>query len=368
MFSFTNDAGDIESVTAGNGLSGGGSSGAVTLDLDFSELDDMTGTMDATDEFIILDSGTGEKRKAANEIGLSIFNNDSGFTTNVGDITGVTAGTGLSGGGSSGAVSLALSHLGLESLSDPDDDRILFWDDSAGTTAFLDMGTGLQISGTTQSVNMGAFDTDNLSEGSTNLYYTDARAQAVSINNLSEDSSPQLGGNLDVNGHNILYGDGEKAKFGDGPDLEISMMVITVISTDVGTGSIFIRSGTTYITNANGTKTSIATNCSAGQSIYYNNNVTLETVDGGAKVTGNLEVTGDFVTADTDNLSEGSQLIYITQLLEQIVPIDARVTNSFVDALNVDADTVDGLEATQFLRSDAADTHSGTIIQMQIIA
>ena len=74
----------------------------------------------------------------------------------------------------SGAVSLALSHLGLESLS-TDDDRILFWDDSAGTTAFLDMGTGLQISGTTQSVNMGAFDTDNLSEGSTNLYYTDAR-------------------------------------------------------------------------------------------------------------------------------------------------------------------------------------------------
>ena len=37
----------------------------------------MTGTMDNTDEFIILDSGTGEKRKAANEIGLSIFNNDS---------------------------------------------------------------------------------------------------------------------------------------------------------------------------------------------------------------------------------------------------------------------------------------------------
>ena len=67
----------------------------------------MTGTMDATDEFIILDSGTGEKRKAANEIGLSIFNNDSGFTTNVGDITNVAvSGTGLSGGGSSGAVTI----------------------------------------------------------------------------------------------------------------------------------------------------------------------------------------------------------------------------------------------------------------------
>ena len=66
---------------------------------DFSELDDMTGTMDVPDEFIILDSGTGDKRKAASEIGLSIFNNDAGFTTNAGDITGVTAGVGLTGGG-----------------------------------------------------------------------------------------------------------------------------------------------------------------------------------------------------------------------------------------------------------------------------
>ena len=90
VISFTNDAGDIESVTAGVGLSGGGSSGAVTLDLDFSELTDMTGTMDATDEFIILDSGTGEKRKAANEIGLSVFNNDSGFTTNAVSYTHLT--------------------------------------------------------------------------------------------------------------------------------------------------------------------------------------------------------------------------------------------------------------------------------------
>tara|TARA_B100001559_G_scaffold227751_1_gene191514 strand:- start:7178 stop:9118 length:1941 start_codon:yes stop_codon:yes gene_type:complete len=46
--------------------------------------------------------------------------------------------------------------------------------------------------------------TDTITEGSTNLYYTDARAQAVSINNVAEDSTPQLGGSLDVVTHKII--------------------------------------------------------------------------------------------------------------------------------------------------------------------
>jgi len=66
-----------------------------------------------------------------------------------GDITAVVAGTGLSGGATSGSATVNLSHLGLESLADPNDDQIIFWDDSAGATAFLDLGTNLAISGTT---------------------------------------------------------------------------------------------------------------------------------------------------------------------------------------------------------------------------
>ena len=48
--------------------------------------------------------------------------------------------------------------------------------------------------------------TDVLAEGSTNLYYTDARVQAVSINNVVEDTTPQLGGTLDANGNTIDMG------------------------------------------------------------------------------------------------------------------------------------------------------------------
>jgi len=47
-------------------------------------------------------------------------------------------------------------------------------------------------------------DTDALPQGSTNLYYSDAQVQAVSINEVVEDTTPQLGGDLDVNGKDIV--------------------------------------------------------------------------------------------------------------------------------------------------------------------
>ena len=53
-----------------------------------------------------------------------------------------------------GVVSLANGGTGA-ALTDPNADRILFWDDSAGSTAFLTVGTGLSISGTTLSATSG---------------------------------------------------------------------------------------------------------------------------------------------------------------------------------------------------------------------
>ena len=96
---FSNNSGTVTSVglTAGSliDVSGGPitSSGNITVNVDLSELTDMTATMVGADEFVVLDASA-QRRKAANEIGLSIFNNDSGFVTGnqtitlSGDLTG----------------------------------------------------------------------------------------------------------------------------------------------------------------------------------------------------------------------------------------------------------------------------------------
>ena len=50
----------------------GGASGGVTLNVDLSELTNMTQTMVGADQFIVLDNSA-DRRKTASDIGLSIF-------------------------------------------------------------------------------------------------------------------------------------------------------------------------------------------------------------------------------------------------------------------------------------------------------
>ena len=79
---------DLTELTLGAGID----STTTGLSLDLSEFTDMTADMIGTDEFIVLDNSA-ERKKAANEIGLSIFDNDAGFTTNTGNVEGTgTAG------------------------------------------------------------------------------------------------------------------------------------------------------------------------------------------------------------------------------------------------------------------------------------
>jgi len=122
--------------------------------------DDSAGTITIAEALTTTDITEGDNqyfttaraRAALSASGDISYNSSTGvisFTNDAGDIEGVTAGSGLTGGGTSGAVTL---NIGA--------------------------GTGITVNADDVAVNMGAFDTDNLSEGSTNLYYTNARADA----------------------------------------------------------------------------------------------------------------------------------------------------------------------------------------------
>ena len=108
----TNSA-DITGVTAGDGLSGGGTSGAVSLALDLNELSAAAVNV-ANDSIAIIDADDNSSKKesiadlASAMAGTGITATNGVLSASTGDIEGVTAGDGLSGGGTSGTVSLAL--------------------------------------------------------------------------------------------------------------------------------------------------------------------------------------------------------------------------------------------------------------------
>ena len=141
-------AGDITAVTAGTGLSGGGTSGDVTLSADITYLQRRVGTG--------CDSGY-----AIRSIAVDGSVTCEPVAGGAGDITAVTAGTGLSGGGLTGEVTLSLASIFRlpQACSNGQlakwNAASSLWDCGNDSDTLYTNGDGLLLNGTTFSADAG---------------------------------------------------------------------------------------------------------------------------------------------------------------------------------------------------------------------
>ena len=187
------NVGDINGVTAGNGLTGGGTSGTVTLNVgagtgidvaadtisvDMSELTTSTSDGDG-DYFIVVDTANAQKKLTKGNINISGFNNDAGFTTNTGTVTSVAIsgsdGIDVDSGSpitTNGTIALGLSNVPNSVLTNSS----FTVNAPSGTDPVVPLGGTLNFTSSDSSVtiagNSGTDTIDLIVAGSVNTYVT----------------------------------------------------------------------------------------------------------------------------------------------------------------------------------------------------
>ena len=118
----------------------------------------------------------------------------------------------------------------------------------------------------------------------------DSTFQTVNTD-LVSDTSPQLGGNLDVNTKNIVFGDSggatdDRLTFGAGTDLSIYHNVNESKIEETGTGGLRINTSVLNINNGDQSETMAKFTADGTVELYHNNVKTFETDANGIKLLG----------------------------------------------------------------------------------
>src|SRR5210317_1874920 len=205
---FTTNVGDITGVTAGTNLTGGGTTGTVTINMATGGAG--AGTYGSTADGTKIDTITIDAYGRVTAVATGA----TGTSSTSGTVTSVATGTGLTGGTITSTGTLSLSHLGLESLTDPNDDRIAFWDDSAGAFGWLDAGSNITISGTT------------ISATNTNTTYSAGTGLTLSGTTFSL-TTPITNNNQLTNGAGYTTNTGTVTSVGVGTGLDVSNATTT---------------------------------------------------------------------------------------------------------------------------------------------
>ena len=291
----TNDA-DITGVVAGNGLTGGGTAGTVTLNV---AVDDSSIEIDS-DALRVKALGITNAMLAGSIANAKLSNSSVTINSNSLSLGGtLTLDTDDISEGSSNLYYTQArfdSAFTAKSTSDLSEGSNLYFTNARARAAISEDSTQLSYNSTTGVLTYTQGDTDTVGEGSSNLYYTQARFDSA----FSAKTTADLTENT-----NLYYTDTRANSAIDARVTKAFVDALNIQAASVDANSVALGTDTTgnYIQTITGTANKITVTGSGSESA----DVTLTLPDDvqiadSLTVAGNLTVNGTLTSLDTTNL------------------------------------------------------------------